>query len=145
MSSRLASAEKPTTAASVWSAPTILLLISTLAFATFGAFVTSLPTMLASAVLGACLLPRNALPALALWLLVLIPLGVMDIPTVLGRYFTPAVLVIALWMFRVAFAQRMTQLLRVPIRGWLIIVPFFVLLFASAFVSERIDLTLAWL
>jgi hypothetical protein len=128
----------------VWSASAILLLIGTLALALYGAFVSSLLTMFASAVIGACLLPRNALPALALWLLVLIPVPFMDSPRLLGQYFTPTVLVIAIWMIRLALAQRMTLLLRMPIRGWLIIAPFFVLLLASALGSERIDLTLAW-
>jgi hypothetical protein len=128
----------------VWSTPTIVFLIGTLALALCGVFVSSVPTMYASVLIGAWLMPRNVLPVAALWLLVLLPVAYMNIPPVLGRCFTPAVLVIAIWMIRLALAQGMTLLLRMPIRGWLIVAPFLVLLFASALSSERIDLTLAW-
>jgi O-antigen ligase/polysaccharide polymerase Wzy-like membrane protein len=112
-----------------------------------GISTASLPAVIAAVVIGAValsLLPRNALPAAALWLLVLFPVGYMDVPALVGRYITPAVIIIAIWMIRLAVARRSAPLLGMPIRGWLITGPLLVLLFASTVFSERIDRTLAW-
>ena len=91
------------------------------------------------------IISRDILPALSLWLLVLIPVGYMDISRLLGRYFTPAVIVIAVWMIRVALADRPLAK-RVPARGWLIIFPAAALLFASTVLSDvDYDRSLGWL
>ncbi len=45
-------------------------------------------------------LPRRLLPALALWSMVLLPLGFMDVPRLLGRYFHPSVVIMAIWVAR---------------------------------------------
>jgi O-antigen ligase len=125
-----------------------LLLIVIGALGVYGISRSSLPALFGSAVIGAiavCLLPRNALPAAALSLLVLFPVGFMhDVPVLVGRYITPAVLIIAIWMIRLALAQRMTLLLRIPIRGWLIAASLLVLLFTSAVSSVRIEIALTW-
>ncbi len=142
MTSRLRNSEN-TTKAPMWSATSVLLLIGTLAVALYGAFTSSMVTIFACAAVGACILPRHTLPALALWLLVLIPIAVicsnaaqqvffagsachrdLDDPTRVGPTHPPS---------------------SMPTRGWLIVAPFFVLLFVSALGSQRIDLTLAWL
>jgi hypothetical protein len=137
----LTNASKPLTVA-------IVLVIVAMALGAYGISVSSLPAMFGSAVMGAVavfLLPRNALPAAALWLLVLFPVGYMNVPGVVGRYITPAVLVIAIWMIRLALVQRMNLFLRTPLRGWLIAGPLLMLLCASAVFSVRIDITLAWM
>ncbi|WP_445166912.1 O-antigen ligase family protein [Mycolicibacterium sp. Dal123E01] len=95
--------------------------------------------------MAAFLVPRNALPAAALWLLVLLPIGYMQIPTLVGRYLMPPVLLIAIWMLRLALAQRGSLLLRIPMRGWLIVASLLVLLFTSSVFSVRLDITVAWM
>ncbi|BBY63022.1 O-antigen ligase family protein [Mycolicibacterium helvum] len=142
MTSKIGSAERPTEP-SERSVPALLVLIVLLSLATYGAFSSSVPIMFVSALVGACVLPRNSLPPMALWLVVLLPVSVMTIPTPLSKYFSPAVLVIAIWAIRLAVGQR-ALLLRVPLRGWLIIPPLFLLLFVSALGSGRTDLTMAW-
>jgi hypothetical protein len=146
MTSRPGDAPTPTNA-STQLAVAILLLIG--ALGVYGISEPSSPALFGSVVIGAVaglLVPRNALPAAALWLLVLFPVGyIHQVPVLAGRYITPAVLVIAIWMVRLALAQRMTLLLRTPIRGWLIAATLLVLLFASALFSVRIDITLAWM
>lgn len=111
-----------------------------------GFWTASLVLMYGSAVAGAVLLPRNALPGLALWLLVLLPTGFMraGIPVALGDFVTPAVTVIAIWMIRLALVDRATLVMRTPIRGGLIALPFFALLLASAVGTDRVGLTSAW-
>lgn len=122
----------------------------------FGAFIlvaygistTSTLTVFIGGLLGALAMlsvRRDIMPAIALWLLVLLPIGFMDVPGLIGDFFTPSVLVILIWLFRVAIAERMTLLLRVPIHGLLIAIPFLAFLSASAIASERIDVTLVWL
>jgi O-antigen ligase len=148
MPSRPGDAAAPPTSASTQLTAAILLLVVIGALGVYGLTMMSRPVLLGCAVIAAvaaAVLPRNALPAAALWLLILFPVGYMYVPVLLGRYITPAVLVIAIWMIRLALAQRMTHLLQTPIRGWLIALPLLMLLFASAVFSVRTDLTLAWL
>jgi O-antigen ligase len=134
MTSRLGNAAKPPKT-SVLSTPAILLQVGVLAAASIGMWVSSLSAIFVSALIGALLLPRRVLPATALWLLVLLPLNFTQFPQVFSSFVTPAVLVIAVWMTRVALDQRMIPLLRTRVRGWLIVVPFLALLLVSALVS----------
>lgn len=130
---------------SIWWASAILVLLG--AVAVYGFVASSGPAVLASTVCAVILMflvPRNALPAAALWLLVLLPVGYMYIPKVLGQYFAPSVLVIGIWMLRLAFAHRMIPLLRMPLRGWLISGPFLFLFFASALGSKLLPQSLGW-
>jgi hypothetical protein len=129
------------------SVPGLLLLVGVLL--ALVAVVSPSVAVFAFVAIGAVVLflvPRNALPAVALWLLVLVPVGYMDLPRMFGRYATPAVAVMAIWMIRVAFAQRTNLSPRLAIRGWLIVVPIFGLLLASTFFSE-VDTarSLAWM
>jgi O-antigen ligase len=125
--------------------PGIFLLL----LALVGMLVSPLVAVFAFVAIGAVVLflvPRDAVPAVALWLLVLVPVGYMDLPRTIGRYATPAVAIMAIWMIRVAFAQRTNLSPRLATRGWLIVVPFFGLLLASTFFSE-VDTarSLAWI
>ncbi|MDW5615071.1 O-antigen ligase family protein [Mycolicibacterium sp. D5.8-2] len=120
---------------SPWSLQSILLLSGVLAVSLYGMWVSSLLAMFAGALSGALLLPISALPATALWLLVLLPLNFTGMPQVASSYVTPAVLVIAIWMVRVALGNRMLPLLRVRIRGWSIILPLLALLIVSALLN----------
>ncbi|WP_418602686.1 O-antigen ligase family protein [Mycolicibacterium sp. SCSIO 43805] len=94
--------------------------------------------------LGLFVAPRKILPAISLWLLVLLPVGFMDIPGIIGDFFTPAVIAAAVWMLRLAAAEKFSYLMRIPIRGWLIIVPFVALMLSSSITSERVDVTAVW-
>ncbi|XTP36289.1 O-antigen ligase family protein [Mycobacterium sp. TJFP1] len=130
-----------------WFMP-LAVLVGALAFLAYGISASSIAVMTGGAILGAAamfLVPTRALPAIALWLLVLLPIGFMDIPGLIGDFFTPAVLVSAIWMIRLAFAQRMSLLLQMPIRGWLIAIPFVALLSMSTVASQRIDVTAVWI
>lgn len=118
---------------SVWSAATVLLLLAVLALAMAGMWVSSIPVLGLSALMGSVLLPRNALPSTALWMAILLPLNFTGVPKVAGAFFTPAVIVVAVWLVRVAIAERATTL-RV-VRGWSIVVPLVVLLGISALVN----------
>jgi O-antigen ligase len=114
------------------------LVLVALVLGSIGVWTSSMHAVAAGAAVGVVallLLPTKVLPAVALWLLVLVPVGYMDIPRVVGRYFTPALIVIVVWIVRTAFAQRMTLLLRVPIKGWLIALPLLALLIASTISS----------
>ncbi|KQP97444.1 MULTISPECIES: O-antigen ligase family protein [unclassified Rathayibacter] len=51
-------------------------------------------------------MPRHLMPALALAVLVVLPVGYMDIPRITGRYFTPAVIILAVWVLRMMFGAR---------------------------------------
>lgn len=127
-----------------WRPSTIFLLIAMLSTAVAGLWLKSLVTMFASALIGAILLPRLALPAAALWLFTLLPVGYMGFPRAFGQYVTPAVVVVAVWMLRTAFAHRMAGLLKVPIRGWIIAAPLMLLLLLSAADTEDTEATIAW-
>jgi O-antigen ligase len=137
-----------TTTASTQSVAAVLLLLGALVPGVYGVARLSLPALLAGAVIGAValfLLPRNALPPLALWVLVLFPVAYMpEVPRIIGANLLPASLIIAIWMVRLALVERMTLLLRAPIRGWLIAGPLLVLLFASAVFTVDIERTLTW-
>ncbi|WP_158249009.1 O-antigen ligase family protein [Mycobacterium sp. ENV421] len=120
----------------------ILLLIMVGALGVYGMWAESWPALLCSGVIGAvavCLVPRNALPAAALWIVVLLPIGYIGVPILVGRYLTPAVIIIAVWMFRLAVADR-----RATIRGGLIAAPFLMLLLASAAYTQNSNRTFAW-
>lgn len=123
--------------------------VSAIVVALVGVWVSSEVMMIAGGALGLAatlVLPRNALPAAALWILVLLPVGYMDIGRAVGRYFTPSVLIIGVWVFRLAFAQRMVPLLRLPVRGWFIVLPIVSLLLISTLLSElHIGWSLAWM
>lgn len=84
---------------------------------------------------GMFFVPSNALPAIALWLLVLVPVGYMDVPRMIGRYASPAVLIIAIWMIRVAFEGRSDSSPTRKLRGWPIVLPLFGLLIVSTIAS----------
>ena len=70
------------------------------------------------------LVPRNALPAAALWLLVLLPVGYMHIPKVLGQYFAPSVARHRGFGCFDTFAHRMIPVASNASEGWLISGPF---------------------
>lgn len=118
---------------SVRSAATVLLLVAVLALAMAGMWASSISTLVLSALIGSVLLPRNVLPATALWMAVLLPLNFTGTPKVIGAFFTPAVIVVAVWLIRVAMAESATSL-RV-VRGWSIVVPLAVLLAISTLVN----------
>jgi O-antigen ligase len=69
----------------------------------------------------------------------------MSIPVILGDFLSPAVVVVAIWMIRIASADRMTRLVRQPIRGGLVAGSLLALLFASSVFSDRKELTAAWM
>ena len=120
------------------SAAAVLLLLALLLVALLGLFLSSVPLMAGSAVAGAFLLPRNALPAFGLWLLVLLPLAFTDVGwrlTLFGSFFTPAVIVTTIWLIRVYFAQRGTESGSVRVRGGVLIGSFLALLLVSMAVS----------
>lgn len=131
------------------SAAGVSLAISAFLIALGGMWISSEIAVMAGAALGLAamlLLPRNVLPAAALWVLVLVPVGYMDIGRAVGRYFTPSVLIIAIWIVRLALAQRMAPLLRIPIRGWLIAVPIVMFLLISTLLSDlHAGWSLAWM
>ncbi|QHC59328.1 O-antigen ligase family protein [Rathayibacter sp. VKM Ac-2760] len=61
------------------------------------------------AVIGAIVLffmPRRLMPALALAVLVVLPVGYMDVPRLIGRYFSPAVIILLVWMVRLVLSKR---------------------------------------
>lgn len=89
----------------------------------------------AAGLAGMFFLPSNALPAIAIWLLVLVPVGYMDVPRMIGRYASPAVLIIAIWLIRVAFEGRSNVAPKRTLRGWPIVLPFFALLAVSTLAS----------
>lgn len=138
---------RPTTASGDWFSVAALLASAAVLFA-IGFATRSIPVVFAACICGAmaCFaMPRSALPAFALWLLVLLPLGFMDLPGIVGDFFTPAVIVVAIWMIRVAAADRAVHLMTIPIKGWFIAIPVLALLVASALASERPDVTFVWL
>ncbi|MCJ1682414.1 O-antigen ligase [Rathayibacter sp. VKM Ac-2928] len=51
-------------------------------------------------------MPRRFMPALALAVLVVLPVGYMDVPRLIGRYFSPAVIILAVWMIRTVLSTR---------------------------------------
>jgi hypothetical protein len=133
--------------ANPWPIPAVLCLLLALILATYAVAASSIAALAGSAAVGCAaifLLPRNALPAIILWLVVLIPGPFLPIPPIFGSFFTPAVVVTIIWFTRLAFAQRTTPLTQVHVRGWIILLPFLALLAASALVSSRPDVTAAW-
>ncbi|WP_431237366.1 O-antigen ligase family protein [Mycolicibacterium aichiense] len=106
-----------------------------LAMAVYGLFTSSLLAMFAGALCGGLLLPRRALPATALWLLILLPLNFTNLPQGVSSYLTPAVVVIAIWMMRVALGGRKGALQRMRIRGLPVILPLLGMLIVSALLS----------
>lgn len=136
------------TTASAQSPAGALLLLGALLPGAYGVAMWSMPALLAGAVIGVVglfLLPRNALPALALWVLVLFPIAYMPVPRMVGANLVPALLIIAIWVVRLASVQRMSLLLRSPIRGWVIAGPLLVCLFASAVFTVDLARSLAWI
>lgn len=124
-----------------------VLLVAAVIPGAYGAALWSIPALAVGGVIGVValfLLPRNALPALALWVLVLFPIAYMSVPRMIGANLIPALLITAIWMIRMAMGDRMTLLLRTPIRGWIVAGPLLVLLFASATYTVDNARTVAW-
>lgn len=97
------------------------------------------------AVAGMFLLPRRFLPVLAIASLIFIPVGFMDVSRVIGRYWTPAVIIVLIWCVRLASVKRAE---RVPARTpalsvlWL---PVLALLGLSTTASTSVSTSLAWI
>ncbi|RKE59339.1 O-antigen ligase [Microbacterium sp. AG238] len=88
-------------------------------------------------------LPRRALPVLALWSLVLLPLGYTTLPSLVGRYFTPALILILIWELRVLTKAERTR--RVPAlveAGGLVLLA---ALFISALMGQSLQSSLLWI
>lgn len=97
-------------------------------------------------VVGAIVLmfmPRRLMPALALAVLVVLPVGYMDLPRLVGRYFSPAVIILAVWMIRTALGKR--DALARPVRvGTLLWIPVLGALAVSVGLGLDPFLSVAW-
>ncbi|MHA0286116.1 O-antigen ligase family protein [Mycobacterium sp. C3-094] len=70
----------------------------------------------------------------------------MDVTRAIGRYFSPAVLIIAVWIIRLALRQRTSGSAAMSVRGMLLVTPLSVLMLTSTFLSdERLLIPFAWM
>lgn len=76
-------------------------------------------------------LPVWLLPSVSLWLFALLPLGyLVGIPNFVGRFYTPAVIVLLIWVVRVAWRRGRSAFVRslrwmVPVFGVLLVLSYF--------------------
>lgn len=97
------------------------------------------------AVAALFLVPRRVLPILAILALVLLPVGFMDLSRIIGRYYTPAVVIILVWVLRLIFAPRdeRARSRRTPVG--LLWLPIAALIAASVLTSASIATSINWL
>ncbi|MDY0911243.1 O-antigen ligase family protein [Rathayibacter festucae] len=88
-------------------------------------------------------MPRRLMPALALAVLVVLPVGYMDVPRLIGRYFSPAVIILAVWMIRTVLSTRDAP--AAPVRvGTLLWIPILGALAVSVALGLDPFLSVAW-
>ncbi|NQX14723.1 O-antigen ligase [Rathayibacter sp. VKM Ac-2857] len=88
-------------------------------------------------------MPRRFMPALALAVLVVLPVGYMDVPRLIGRYFSPAVIILAVWMIRTVLSTRDAP--AAPVRvGTLLWIPILGALAVSVALGLDPFLSVAW-
>lgn len=96
---------------------------------------------LAVLVVAACL-PAWLLPSVSLWLFALLPLGYLTgVPNVVGRFYTPAVVVMLIWLVRLAWTRGRPSFVR-SLR-WL--VPVFAVLLGLSYIGLSPSRSVNWL
>lgn len=92
-------------------------------------------------------LPRRVLPPLALLTLVLVPVGYMDLGRTIGRYFTPAVIIVLVWVLRLFFVKRKERVPRQPsaTAGGILWLPVVGMLVISTVASTSLITSLSWI
>lgn len=96
---------------------------------------------LALLIVPACL-PAWVLPSVSLWLFALLPVGyLIGVPNFAGRFYTPAILVLLIWLARLAHGRGRQPLVR-SLR-WLI--PVFVVLLGLSYIGLSPSRSVNWL
>ncbi|MBN9212175.1 MAG: hypothetical protein BGO45_03700 [Microbacterium sp. 71-36] len=91
------------------------------------------------------ILPRRVLPLVALIVMVLVPVGYMDLSRTIGRYYTPAVIIIFVWALRLIFAKKEERVAGRPSAAGVLWLPVLGLLTISTIASSSVSLSLSWI
>lgn len=91
------------------------------------------------------ILPRRVLPPLALIVLVLVPVGYMDLSRTIGRYYTPALIIILVWALRLIFSKKEERIPGRPSAAGVLWLPVLGLLAISTIASSNATLSLSWI
>ena len=109
-----------------------------------GLYPTLAPASLVGIAAAALATPRNYLPSLAIWVFVLIPIGYMDVSRAVGRYLTPAAIIVFVWQARIILAHP-ERLGRSTIASALSTLAITFALLSSAAGSYSIFTSVAWI
>ena len=90
------------------------------------------------------MVPRRYLMSMALWVFVLVPVGYMDVSRLYGRLFTPALILMFLWMLRTFLAQRSSKLDRPTVRGVVIMALIVATLIVTLLFSTSVSASALW-
>ncbi|HEY0239707.1 MAG TPA: O-antigen ligase family protein [Friedmanniella sp.] len=121
--------------------PVVLVVLALGAVAAASPFGSIVLLGLAVLVVAACL-PAWVLPSISLWLFALLPVGYLNgVPTFVGRFYTPAIVVLLIWLVRLAWRRGRKSFVR-SLR-WL--VPVFAVLLALSYIGLSPSRSVNWL
>jgi O-antigen ligase len=111
-----------------------------------GRFPSAAPALLLLlAAIGFFLIRRKEIPSAAMWVFTLAPVGYMDVTRVIGRYFTPTVILLLIWQIRLLISRPRRPIKRPSDLALLFLSVLLLALLVSAFNGYSLFTSSAWI